>query len=221
MAEDTLLTAGNGTEGNATATGQAGEGAAPAATAQGDTGTPAKTEGQPQPGATDKPAAAAAAEKQQDGPPETYEYKLPEGMQIDEAAKGKFDTWARERGLTNEQAQAAVDLHVELMQQARESFQEAVTAQQEKWLTETKQDKEIGGAKLQEVGAVCSLVVGKFGSDALKAALNESGFGNHPELIRFIHRIGQELKVKEGGAIPAGSNGATPKTASQVLFGGS
>jgi hypothetical protein len=58
-------------------------------------------------------------------------------------------------------------------------------------------------------------------SDALKAALNETGIGNHPEVIRFVYRIGQELKVKEGGFTPGGSGGSVQKDPSQILFGGS
>ncbi|MEC7472463.1 MAG: hypothetical protein VX946_03765 [Pseudomonadota bacterium] len=33
----------------------------------------------------------------------------------------------------------------------------------------------------------------KFGSPELRQVLNDSGLGNHPELVKFCHRIGKAI----------------------------
>ena len=217
MAEDTLLTAGNQTEGNATATGAADTGTASATAATTTTADgKANTETQQQ---GDQQKTGDDAGKQQDGAPEAYEYKLPEGMEFPTELRGDFDGLVKELGLSNEAAQRIVDFHLKVAQGSADSLTEAITAQQEQWLKDAKADKEIGGANLTEVGKVCSQVIEQLGTPELKAALNETGLGNHPELIRFVYKIGQQLGTKEGGIVTAGNAGSTQKPAAQILFG--
>lgn len=215
MAEETLLTAGNQTEGSAnSSTGAAGT-SAPATNAGAEQ---PNTETQPQPDQAGKPATETAAEKPQDGVPEKYEYKLPEGYQLNEEVKGQFDSLAKEYGLSNDKAQKLIDLHTNLLKQSQDTLMEHMTAQQQQWLSTTKSDKEIGGAKLKDVSSICTQVIEKLGSPELKAALNETGIGNHPELIRFVYRIGQQMGVKEGSVVASSSGSAVQKSDAQTLF---
>ena len=66
-----------------------------------------------------------------------------------------------------------------------------------------KTDAEIGGDKLPENLAVARKALETFGTPELKALLNESGLGNHPEVIRFFYRSGKAIsedRVIRGGA---------------------
>ena len=68
------------------------------------------------PAATPAPSAAPAAAKPGEdgkpaGAPETYEaFKLPDGFTMNDAGQAKFTEWAKANNLSQEAAQAAVDM---------------------------------------------------------------------------------------------------------------
>jgi len=71
---------------------------------------------------------------------------------------------------------------------------EAFNSQLAAWEAEAKADKEIGGANYEANVAVAVRAIETFGNQALKDVLNQSGLGNHPELIRFAVKAGAQLK---------------------------
>ena len=56
-----------------------------------------------------------------------------------------------------------------------------------------------------------------FATPALKAALNETGFGNHPELVRLFVKIGKSLSEDSFTTKGAGEQHAKTDTA-KTLF---
>jgi hypothetical protein len=134
-----------------------------------------------------------------DGAPEQYEFSAPEGVQLDEQGLAAFSEIAKDLNLTQEAAQKIVDKmapamqarQVEVLQKARQEWAEAV-----------KSDQEIGGEKLNENLAVAKKAMDAFGTPGLRALLNESGLGNHPEFVRFVYRAGKA--ISEDGFVPGG-----------------
>jgi hypothetical protein len=182
--------------------------ATPAPAATGQEGTPSQAsaaEAKPdaKPAEGDKPAAA----KPEATAPEKYEFKTPEGVQLDAEIVGEFEGIAKELGLPQEKAQRLVDLGAKMAQKHGASVQQHVEAAQTKWLDAAKSDKEFGGEKLQENLAVAQKAM-KFASPELKTLLNESKLGNHPEVIRWMIRVGKAMS--EDKPIPAGSIPAAP-----------
>ena len=59
--------------------------------------------------------------------PRDYEYTLPEGYTMDTTLRVKLDKLVTDTGLTNEEAQKYVDLHVELMEDYAARLAEANT----------------------------------------------------------------------------------------------
>jgi hypothetical protein len=162
--------------------------------------------------ATAKPAegeAAKPAEKPAEAAPVEYEFKLPEGVDLKGEALDELKAFAKEKGLTQEEAQKLADLGAKQAQ----GFAAQVVAQQKeataKWAEETTSDKEIGGDKLPENLAVAKQALDKFGSPALKALLNQSGLGNHPEVVRFMVRAGKA--ISEDGRIISGDAGQSDR----------
>jgi hypothetical protein len=150
-------------------------------------------------GKTDKPAARA---------PEKYEaWKLPDGVEIDKATAGEFEPVARKLDLTQEQAQGLVDFHAQLVAKQAKDQAGAFETMKENWLTEAKNDKEIGGDKFDENVGFARKALEKLGSPKLIEAFNTTGTGNHPEIIRLLAKIGRE--IGEDGMHKAGAaNGA-------------
>lgn len=126
--------------------------------------------------------------------PEAYEkFSLPEGYEYDEKLAGDFGGVAKELGLSQDKAQKLVDHYIQLTQKAIQVHNERSAQISEEWKTSAETDKEYGGAKFAENIAVAKKALESFGTPELTKHLNESGLGNHPEIIRFCWKVGKLL----------------------------
>lgn len=172
------------------------------------------------------PAAAAdpnAAPKPDDGQeqpdankpvvPEKYEFKAPEGTQLNPEVIGKFEGVARELGLTQEAAQKVVDAMAPQLAAAQAAQFETIKTG---WADSARTDKEFGGDKLNENLAVAKKALDAFGTPELRSLLNDTGLGNHPEVIRMFYRAGQ--KISGSNLVVGGAAGAAPASAAATLY---
>lgn len=148
------------------------------------------------------------------GPPEKYEFTMPEGMQLDAALAEKVDPILRDLNLTNEQANKLAGAFAEHRASEAQRQSDAYTQQVEDWGKAAREDTEFGGAAFDKSVSLAQKAISQFGSPELKAVLAD-GLGNHPELIRFCVRIGKAMG--EDGGVDGGS-AATPKSTAAVLF---
>jgi hypothetical protein len=155
--------------------------------------------------------------------PESYQLKLPEGTVTDPALLDEFSILAKEKGFTNEDAQKFVDLQLKSLGVFAQKQAEEFQAQVKGWRDELINDKDIGGAKVDQTvnqaRKVLNIEVPGVKMDRLKADLDRTGLGDHPDLIRVFAFIGQfvgdDNKIisdRVGG--PAGG----PKTDAEVLY---
>lgn len=125
-----------------------------------------------------------------EGAPEQYEFAAPEGVQFDDAVIGAFSEVAKELNLPQDKAQKVLD-KVSPVLAARQAEQFA--AVQESWAAQSKADKEFGGEKLTENLSVAKKALETFGTPELRQLLNDSGIGNHPEVVRLFYRAGKAI----------------------------
>jgi len=125
--------------------------------------------------------------------PEKYEFKAPDGVVLDQQALAEFEPIARELNLTQEQAQKLVELHTKQLQSQAQSQTQVAAKQIEAWVGEIKADKEIGGANFDTSVRHAQAAAKKFGSPEFLAALDATGMGSHPELVRVFARIGKAM----------------------------
>jgi len=97
--------------------------------------------------------------------PEKYEIKLPEGSLLNADEIGKIESFAKERGLPNEQAQALVDHQSKLLSSYAERKQVEWDSETGKWPDAVKADPEIGGEFYQKKVELAKRVVLRFGSE--------------------------------------------------------
>lgn len=153
----------------------------------------------------------ATAEKPE-GAPERYEFKAAEGMAFDPRVMGVFSEVAKELNLPQAAAQKVLDRMASVIQSSQV---EQVKAVSQGWAETSTSDAEFGGAKLQENLGVAKAALDKFGSPELKGLLNESGLGNHPEVIRLLYRAGRAIS-QDGIVSGAPSSGNVSKT--EILY---
>lgn len=184
------------------------------APAEGVAATQQATEGQTTDATADtKPAEGEKPADDQDakpqGAPDKYEFTAPEGAAaFDDSVIEQFSEVARELNLPQEAAQKVLDKMGPAIQ-ARQA--ETIQAARTMWAESAKSDKEFGGEKLTENLAVAKKALDTFGSPELRTLLNESGLGNHPEMIRVLYRAGKA--ISEDRFVGAGRGGkVAPKS---------
>ena len=137
------------------------------------------------------------------GAPDKYEdFKTPEGVKLAEGQMDAFKAAAKKAGLSQEAAQASLDMHFDLSKTATDNATTEWNKTVNGWLDQAKADKEIGGAEFDNNLKLAHKALEKFGTDELYALFNDYGIGNHPELIRFVSRIGKAISddtVHSGG----------------------
>lgn len=124
------------------------------------------------------------------GAPDEYEFNTPDDTQLDDAVVDAFSEVAKDLNMPQDAAQKMIDKVTPVIQ-ARQA--EQIAAVREEWAETAKVDKEFGGDKLKENLATAAKAIDTFGTPELKALLNESGLGNHPEVIRAFYRAGKTI----------------------------
>ncbi len=132
--------------------------------------------------------------------PETLALSAPEGFEDYQGEFDKFaadmDPWLKEnpeatpKDILAEAARRQAQLVADQTKESAEAF----NSQMETWENEAKADKEIGGDNYDANVGVAVKAIEAFGNQALKDVLNQSGLGNHPEVIRFAMKAGAQLK---------------------------
>lgn len=197
MSEESLLSGAGTPEAGTQPTAQQ----APAAPA------PAPEGGQPQ---GQQPTAEPKAQEPQ-GAPESYQFELPEGYELNAEVAGEFEAYARELNLPQDKAQAAVSMGVKLVESAMAKQAEAYTQQVAAWREEVTNDKEIGGPALAENLSYAARVLDTYAPD-LRAVLDETGLGNHPAFVKAFVKIGKAISEDRlvGGAQQAPGSALDP-----------
>lgn len=156
------------------------------------------TEGEPK--LDDKPADGKPAEV-------NYEFKLPDGVTLQGEALDELKATAKEFGLTQEQAQKIADLGAKQAQAFTNQLMEYQRTQTAEWANATKADKELGGDKLDANLGTAKKALDTFATPELKKLLNDSGLGNHPEVIRTFFKVGNA--ISEDGRLVTGNANQT------------
>ena len=151
-----------------------------------------------------------------EGAPETYEFNRQVAdapQELDPEVITAFGEVAKDLTLPQEAAQKVLDKVAPVIQ-ARQA--KAIEEAKAGWANDSQADKEFGGENFDSNLTVAKSALDTFGNDALKSLLAETGFGNHPEIIRFMYRAGQAISEDsyvgnsegaKGNSIPKDFNG--------------
>lgn len=171
------------------------------------------------PAGTDAAAGKAKTEeaKPERAAPEAYEFKAPEGVELNPALLGEFEGLARELNMPQNEAQAIVERMTPKIQARMQAQQIEIMAQaRADWLQQIEADAEIGGAAKQASQASAAKALHQFGTPELRALLKDSGLEAHPEVVRFFSRAGKA--ISEDSFV----SGRPPtKSTAQALYGAS
>jgi len=183
------------------------------------------------PSSTD-PSASPEPPKPAEPPkaPDSYTFTAPEGSELNQAMVDKATPIFKELGLPQEPAQKLVNLFNEYAKDQSDLAVKAVNEMRANWRSEVNKDPAMSG-KLEQVtadiGRLKDSLFGtdKAGRDAFGAAMDLTGAGDHPAIIKAWWKAAQ--MVNEGqhvsGGGPSTHGQAAPganirPTAAQALY---
>lgn len=121
--------------------------------------------------------------------PEKYEFKRPtvaEGVKYDEDMEKAFKGIAHKNGLSTRQAQGILDSYNELqagrMSKFTGAMEEGVTGLKKEWGQSFDRNIELARQSVR-----------KLGGDEMVSLLEETGLGNHPAMIKFFSKMGEQI----------------------------
>ena len=127
------------------------------------------------------------------GAPEKYEFDLQVAdapAKLDPEVVTAFGEVAKDLDLPQEAAQKVLDKVAPVVQERQAKMIEQAKVD---WANQSQSDQEFGGENLSANLEVAKTALDAFGSKALKSLLAETGFGNHPEIIRFMYKAGKAI----------------------------
>ena len=153
-----------------------------------------------------------------EGAPDKYEFNAQVADapdELDPEVLTAFGEVAKELNLPQDSAQKVLDKVAPVIQ-ARQA--KVVEEAKIGWANDAKSDEEFGGENLNANLEIAKSSLKAFGTDALTNLLQESGLGNHPEVIRFMYRAGKAISedayvgnsegaMGKGSGIPKDFNG--------------
>ncbi len=161
-----------------------------------------------------------AKEGEQTEAEDYQDFKLPEGMSLDAEKLKESKSLMKKWGLKQEQAQEAVEYVAKMVKEqadlaaAKVNTMWADTAKE--WATQTKNDKDVGGAKYKESREYALRGMKKLNPE-MKALVLE-GWGNNPGVFKHLVELGKNNSEDN----PALSNTAAkqePVSFEKALFG--
>lgn len=212
-ATETLLTAAAPTESGTSA---GTEGQPPAATGNEQTATETPVETQTETQSENGQSTEGQETQTEEKAPVEYNFTFADDVSPDPSTIEDLKGLATELELTPEQAQRVADLGAKQAlrwaERAQTMHAEAIQA----WTEAAQADPEIGGAKFKENLAVAKQAFEQFGTPALKQLLDESGLGNHPEILRWAYNAGKALS--DDIVIPGDRNANEPDKGLKAMF---
>jgi len=149
--------------------------------------------------------------------PESYEsFTIPEGFETDDESVEQFSSMAKELNLSQEQAQNLLNKQAEVNAAQVAQLETARVQKEQGWVDELKADATYGGNNLPETVERANRTLRNLGSPELTALIKDSGYGNNPEVVKFMANI--DKKLGEDSMVEGKGTTILNKTAAQVMF---
>jgi hypothetical protein len=145
--------------------------------------------------------------------PESYTLSLPQNTVLDQSDVAEISAMAKQQGLTNDEAQAALG-----------AYEQSLRDQSTKFRSELEADTELGGAHLAQtqrdvLRALDKLVPASTAEgQALRTFLNKSGLGNQAHLVRLLARAGKAMG-EDTPVLTSVPRGETQKDIVELFYG--
>ena len=180
---------------------------------------PVETKPEEKPKEEPKPTSDSKPSTADNKSPIDYEsLKLPEGSLLSNDELAFIKKEAKEQGLSLEEVQGVLEVKNDAVKAFLARQNQSVQAAQKEWKEAWLKDPEYGGDKLKESTELAKRAWDRFADSELKKLADQTGFGNHPSVLRMMARIG---KLMSEDRLVRGQVGGAPekKSPEEILYG--
>lgn len=119
---------------------------------------------------------------------------MPEGFTIDnDAMKTFLDVFNNSELTPTQRGQALIELQAGLSTKSEEARSQAWQEQRQAWVKSVSDDPELGGANLTNTLSSIGALMDRHGNDEIRAAFDQTGAGDHPAIVKFLHSLSKLL----------------------------
>lgn len=223
---------GNAADAGAGGEGKAGDGKVP--DGEGDPGKNGE-DGDGKDGEGDDDAAAAAAKADAEVP-EAYkldpitigEGESAQTIEIDSKLLEDVTPQLKEAGITQGAAKKLAPVVLKVQEQVLGRLANDHAAMRADWEKSVREDKDLGGAKLNDTMSLVAKALDKFGAQSVKdkdgketnefrLLMNETGLGNHPVMVKLLSEVGK-LVGEDDSLIRPDTSPAAKQDRLEVLY---
>lgn len=147
-----------------------------------------------------------------------YDLKLGENTFLSESNVSEATEFAKTHGLSNEAAQAVLQREDLAIANYVSSQAEANDVEINSWEKQVREDSVLGGDNLNTTVNNSKLVLDKFGSEEFVGILRSTGYGNHPDVVRFLSAVGASMRDDK---LITGKEPGQTKSTEDIFYGGS
>lgn len=131
--------------------------------------------------------------KPEDSEAVEYKLKLEENSLLDNSHVEQVTDWAKEHNLSNEQAQELLSWQEKSLSNWIEANQKLHEEEVKSWRDQVINDETMGRQHLKQTVADARGFVKKFGSPEFIKMLDDTGYGDHPEVVRMFAMAGAAM----------------------------
>lgn len=147
--------------------------------------------------------------------PEDYVFQFAPETVVDTALIDEFRRFAFEQKMTLENARLMAKFYEKhVLGQSKKQKQEQTELLQSMQKA-CEEDSEFGGMNFYDNMRYAKAAILRFDDGSLAKILNETGFGSHPEVVRFMYRVGKALAEKE---MPMAKESPEEKSAAELFY---
>ena len=128
-----------------------------------------------------------------EGDADYADFTFEEGVTADPTLMTNIKGLAKELDLSQAGAQKLAEKANALTKAFSESTANTLAEAKKEWSQRMQNDKDFGGTRLQENLGYAAKAMKEFATPELKQLLNESGLGNHPELVKAFIKVGKSM----------------------------
>lgn len=147
--------------------------------------------------------------------PEDYVFQFAPETVVDKALIDDFRRFAFEQKMSLENARLMAKFYEAYVQgqSKKRSMEQAEFLKNMQKACE--EDGEYGGLGFHDNMRYAKMAMLRFDDGSLAKILNETGFGSHPEVVRFMYRVGRALAEKD---MPRAQNAKKEQSAAELFY---
>lgn len=147
--------------------------------------------------------------------PEDYVFEFAPETVVDTALIEDFKRFAFEQKMSLENARLMAKFYEKyvLGQSKKQNQEQAELLQNMQKACE--EDSEFGGMSFHDNMRYAKAAILRFDDGSLAKILNDTGFGSHPEVVRFMYRVGRALAEKE---MPKAKERPDERSAAELFY---